>query len=131
MKKVQVPILVGAVGLVAAAAFVIVPLADGNNSSAPGINVGEPTDASTGQPSRTAVGENEVFIQFDDGTVTPKSPDGVPSSRALLEEKRQPGPPSRGGAGGGGPNEVCEWDDGEWDCDDDWDDDWDDDDDDD
>lgn len=114
MKKVQVPVLVGAAGLVAAAAFVILPLGDDGTSSAPGISVSEPTET----PTLSPLDENEVFMKSEDGTVTRKSPDGVPSSSALLEEKDAPAPASRGGSGSDDSNEVCEWDDGEWDCDD-------------
>ncbi|GAA4516718.1 hypothetical protein [Brevibacterium yomogidense] len=114
MKKVQVPVLVGAAGLVAAAAFVMVPLADDSSSTAPGISVGEPTE----EPTPSPVEGNEVFIKSEDGTVTRKNPDGAPSSSALLEEKDAPAPASRGGSRSDDSHEVCEWDDGEWDCDD-------------
>ena len=134
MKSVQAPILVGVVGLVAAAAFVIVPLTDDNGATSPGISVGETTAPAVDDPESSDGGS--ILIRNEDGTVTRRDAEDLPTSSASLQEKPAPVPAARDSGGssggaipaggtGGGSGEVCEWDDGEWECDDDDDDDYD------
>ena len=129
MKSVQAPILVGVVGLVAAAALVIVPLTDDNGATSPGLSVGETTAPAPDEPEST--GEGAVLIRNEDGTVSRRGAGDLPTSSASLEEKPAPRPAGGSGSGGGGTggggtgggadgsSDVCEWDDGEWECDDD------------
>src|SRR5699024_4817636 len=99
MKTVQVPILVGVVGLVAAAAFVVAPLTDDNGATSPGIDVGETTAPASTDP--TAGGEDDDVIRNDDGTVTRRGSQDAPTTSASLEEKPAPRPAGGGDDGRG------------------------------
>ena len=111
--KTQIPVLVGAAGLIAAAVLVVVPLT-AEDTTSPGISVGEqsgdPVPGETGEAGESGAEAVETDAA-DPATPTPGSTN---RSRASLVERPLP---NRSG------DDVCEWDDGEWECDDDDDDD--------
>lgn len=127
--KVQIPVVVAAAGLITAAAFVVVPLVQ-EAETAPGISVGEPTETSAPADPTSGPDPTSDSAPGPDSTepATPAPGASDPSGSARLERAPEPkesprsGRPDRSG--------VCEWDDGEWECDPDDDDDDDDEDDD-